>query len=77
MYILNVCTVCIWLARNDFRFRSLQPGAIPGIESVKTRVKFHSTGFPNFKGLHAVVVSSLVAGGPMVSFTGDNLTFAL
>ena len=31
--ILNVCKFCIWLARNDFRFRSLQPGAIPVIES--------------------------------------------
>lgn len=28
-----------------FRFRSLQPGAIPVIESVKARVKFHLTVF--------------------------------
>ena len=28
VYILNVCKFCIWLTRNDFRFRSLQPGAI-------------------------------------------------
>ena len=35
VYILNVCKFCIWLTRNDFRFRSLQPGAIPVIESVK------------------------------------------
>ena len=39
VYILNVCKFCIWLARNDFRFRSLQPVAIPVIESVKARVK--------------------------------------
>ena len=41
VYILNVCKFCIWLARNDFRFRFLQPGAIPVIESVK----FHLTVF--------------------------------
>ena len=45
VYILNVCKFCIWLARNDFRFRSLLPGAIPLIESVKARVKFHLTIF--------------------------------
>ena len=45
VYISNVCKFCIWLARNDFRFRSLQPGAIPIIESVKARVKFHLTVF--------------------------------
>ena len=67
VYIFNVCKFCIWVARNDFRFRSLQPGAIPVIESVKTRVKFHLTVFSNMKGLRADVVSSFVAGGPMVS----------
>ena len=45
VHILNVCKFCIWLARNDFRFRSLQPGAKPVIESVKARVKFHLTVF--------------------------------
>ena len=67
VYILSVCKFCIWLARNDFRFRSLQPGAIPVIESVKARVKFHLPSFSNIKRLLAIVVSSLVAGGPMVS----------
>ena len=37
VYILNVGTFCLWLARNSFLFRSLQPGAIP--------VKFHLTIF--------------------------------
>ena len=33
------------LPGNDFRFRSLQPVAIPVIKSVKARVKFHLTVF--------------------------------
>ena len=45
VYILNVCKFCIWLARNDCRFRSLQPGAIPVIERVKAQVKFYLTVF--------------------------------
>ena len=35
VYILNVRKFCIRLARKDFRFCSLQPGAISVIESVK------------------------------------------
>ena len=41
VYVLHVCKFQIWLARNDYRFRSIQPGAVPVIESVKTRVKSH------------------------------------
>ena len=41
VYMLNVCKFCIWLARNDFRFRAIQPGALPVIATVKARVKFH------------------------------------
>ena len=67
VYIVNVCKFCIWLARNDFRFRSLQPGAIPVIESVKARVKFHLTVF--FKQERTAQSSFLHSplGGPMVS----------
>ena len=41
VYILNVCKFFIWHARNDFRFRSVRPGALTVIENVKTRVRFH------------------------------------
>lgn len=41
VYILNVCKYCIWLARNDCRFRDVRPGAIVVIENVKARVRFH------------------------------------
>ena len=41
VYILNVCKFSIWWARNDFRFRSVRPGALPVIERVRARVKFN------------------------------------
>ena len=41
VYVLCVCKYFIWLARNDFRFRGLRPGALLVIEKVKARVKFH------------------------------------
>ena len=41
VYMLNVCKYFIWNARNDFRFRDVQPGAVVVIEGVKSRVCFH------------------------------------
>ena len=41
MYALNVCKFSIWVARNDFRFRDVRPGAIPVLERVKSRLRFH------------------------------------
>ena len=41
VYMLNVCKFFIWHARNDFRFRGVQPGAIVVIKEVKSRVRFH------------------------------------
>ena len=41
VYMLNVSKFFIWLSRNDFRFRGMQPGAVSVIESVKARVKFN------------------------------------
>ena len=80
VYILNLCKFGIWLARNDFRFRSLQPGAIPVIESVKERVKFHLTVF--FKHQRTArrrrfLTRCWGANGVIASFAGGNLTFAL
>ena len=70
----------MWLARNDFRFHSLQPGAIPVIESVKARVKFHLTVF--FKHQRTArgrrfFTRRWGANGVIAPFAGDNLTFAL
>ena len=63
-----------------FRFRSLQPGAIPVIESVKARVKFHLTVF--FKHERTARCRRFFtrhwgANGVIASFAGGNLTFAL
>ena len=41
VYMLNVCKFCNWLAQNDFRFRAIQPGALPVIATVIACVKFH------------------------------------
>ena len=40
-YLLNVSKFCIWVARNDFRFRGKRPSAVDVIERVKSRVRFH------------------------------------
>ena len=80
VYILNMCKFSIWLARNDFRFRSLQPGAIPVIERVKARVKFQLTVF--FKHQRTARRRRFFTrrwgpSGVIASFAGGNLTFAL
>ena len=80
VFILNVGKFCIWHARNDFRFRSLQPGAIPVDESVKARVKFHLTVF--FKHQRTArrrrfFTRRWGANGVNASFAGGNLTFSL
>ena len=41
VYALNVCKFSIWVARNDFRFRDVRPGAVPVLERVKSRLRFH------------------------------------
>ena len=41
VYLLNVCKYFIWLARNDFRFRDIHPGALEVIAKVRARVRFH------------------------------------
>lgn len=39
-YLLNLCKHQIWLARNDFRFRQIQPGAMEVISAAKNKLKF-------------------------------------
>ena len=41
IYLLCACKFQIWLASNDYHFRSVQPGAIAVIEGAKAHVKFH------------------------------------
>ena len=41
VYLINVCKFVIWLSRNDFRFRNVQPSFIDVIGSVKSRVLFY------------------------------------
>ena len=80
VYILNACKFCICLARNDFHFRSLQPCAIPVMESVKARVKFHLTAFSKHQRTarrRRFFTRCWGANGVIASFAGDTLTFAL
>ena len=79
VYILNACKFCILLARNDFRFRCLQPGTIPVIESVKAGVKFHPTVFSKHQRtarLRRFFARCWGVNGVIASFAGDTLTFA-
>ena len=41
VYLLNLAKYFLWRARNDYRFRDVQPGALPLIEVVKARAKCH------------------------------------
>lgn len=41
VYLLNVSKYCIWLCRNDYRFRNVRPGAVAVIASIKARLKFY------------------------------------
>ena len=38
VYVLNACKFCIRLARNDFRFQSLQPSLVAGVPMVLLRL---------------------------------------
>ena len=79
-YILIAFKFCIWLARNDFRFRSLKSGAIPVIESVKARAKFHPTVFSKHERtarLRCSFTRCWGDNGVFASFVGDIVIFAL
>ena len=41
VYALNVCKFSIWVARNDFRFRDVQPGAVAVLERPRFRFICH------------------------------------
>ena len=41
VYLLNLAKYFLWRAHNDYRFRDVQPGALPLIEVVKARAKCH------------------------------------
>ena len=41
VYALNVSKFSIWVARNDFRFRDVQPGATAVLERIKSCLRCH------------------------------------
>ena len=41
VYLLNLAKYFLWRARNDYRFRAVQPGALPMIEVIMARAKCH------------------------------------
>ena len=50
VYALNVCKFSIWVARNDFRFRDVHPGAILVLECVQSRLQISPSSFlPSFQ----------------------------
>ena len=78
---LNVCKFCIWLARNDFRFRAIQPGALPVIGTVKARVKFHfrviCKHFVSSRRYRRFFFRQWCANGVITSSVDGSLLFAL
>ena len=40
-YLLNVCKYCLWLQRNDYRFRSIRPSAVRLLASIKSRATLY------------------------------------
>ena len=40
-YLFNVCKYLVWVQRNDFRFRSVRPGAVRLVAAIKARLRFY------------------------------------
>ena len=68
---INVWKFIIWLSRNDFRFRNLQPSFVDVIESVKSRVRFYlsifGARFPSSHRRARGLFASLVGSNVIVS----------
>ena len=66
VYALNVCKFSILVARNDFRFRNVRPGAVAVLERVKSRLRFHLPLF--FHRFKSSVANGILLGSgvPMV-----------
>lgn len=81
VYTLNVRKFCIWLARNDFRFRAIQPGALPVIGTVKACVKFHfpviCKHFVSSRRYQRFFFRQWCANGIIASSVDGSLLFAL
>ena len=76
VYLLNVSKFCIWVARNDSRFRNVRPSAIEVIERVKSRVRFHlPLFFRRFRSARRrrFFVRQWGARGVVASLVGDRL----
>ena len=54
-YVLNACKFCIWLARNAFRFRSLEPAARP-FSIMLVKLAFNATRNSRIKPKNAKIM---------------------
>ena len=76
VYLLNVSKFCIWVVRNDFRFRNVRPSAVEVIERVKSRVRFYlPLFFRRFRSAwrRRFFVRQWGARGIVASLVGDRL----
>ena len=67
-YILNVSKFCICLPKMTFAPVLSSPAPYQLLRALRRELNSIEPSFSIIKGLRAVVVSSLVAGGPMASF---------
>ena len=78
MYLINVMKFVIWTARNDFRFRQVQPSAVGVLESLKARIRFYLSTY--FKTLvshkaKAKFIRLWSADGSIFQYTNNGLKF--
>ena len=77
---INVWKFIIWLSRNDFYFRNLQPSFVDVIESVKSRVRFYlpifGARFPSSRR-RRFFVRQWRARGLFASLVGSNVIVSL
>ena len=77
---INVWKFIIWLSRNDFCFRNLQPSFVDVIESVKSCVRFYlpifGARFPSSR-CHHLFVRQWGARGLFASLVGSNVIVSL
>ena len=80
VYLINVCKFIIWLSRNDFGFRIVQPSFVDVIESMKSRVRFYlpifGARFSSSRRRH-FFVRQWGARGLFASFVGSNVIVTL
>ena len=78
VYLLNALKFLRWCQRNDFRFRSIKPGAVPLLAGLKARLRFYLPLF--FKRFISTrrkrfFLRQWGASGVIFSIRGRNLVF--